>query len=158
LLKLFLYESLDDFMAINERYGETGGNHVLEEVADLLQSCTQDNGCIARYDGDAFVLAFLDLSARQALQLTKELSERIRQLEIPLRSPYGRDKIKLTASIGMLFCEPGAPVSNARRTLEFADQQMYLVKNQRKDGFSYIVLNAMSQEDQPKAALSTITP
>jgi diguanylate cyclase (GGDEF)-like protein len=151
-----LYIDLDDFMAVNERYGETGGNRVLEEVADLLQSYTHDKGCIARYDGDAFVLALLDISAQQALQLTKGLTEQIRQLDINLRSSYGRDKVKLTASMGMLFCEPNAPVSNAMRTLEFADQQMYQVKNQRKDGFSYIVLNSVPQEGRQTTGASSV--
>jgi len=151
-----LYIDLDDFMSVNERYGETGGNRVLEEVADLLQSYTNDNGCIARYDGDAFVLALLNFSAQHALQLTRELTEQIRKLDINLSSSYGRDKVKLTASIGMLFCEPNAPISNAMRTLEFADQQMYLVKNQRKDGFSYIVLNSISQENRREATISTM--
>jgi diguanylate cyclase (GGDEF)-like protein len=143
-----LYLDLDDFKVINERYGNAGGNQVLEEVADTLDSLIQDKGCIARYGEDQFVIASLDLVDRCALQLAKNVVENIRQLEIIIQSAKGRDKVQITASMGMVFCEKSAPVSNATRLLEHADQQLYEVKNKRKDGFSYIVLNAIPQEDQ----------
>jgi len=143
-----LFIDLDDFKVINDRYGNSGGNQVLEEVADLLQSFIKDKGCIARYGDDQFVMILLDLEDRNTLQLTKYLTEQIRQLEIVIRSPAGREKVQITASIGMVFCEPHAPVSNAIRILEHADHQMYEVKNSRKDGFSYIVLNAIPHVDR----------
>jgi diguanylate cyclase (GGDEF)-like protein len=149
-LTVFLID-LDDFKVINNRYGNAGGNIVLEEVADLLQSVIADKGCIARYGEDEFVMVMLGLEDRNALQQIQYLTEQLRQLEITIRSPEGREKVQLTASIGMVYCEPGAPVNSAPRLLEHADHQMYQVKNNSKDGFSYIVLNAMPSVE-PQAA------
>ncbi len=121
-LTVFLID-LDDFQVINDRYGNAGGNIVLEEVADLLQSLIKDKGCISRYVDDEFVVALPDQKDRYVLQQVKYLTEQIRQLEITIRSPEGREKVQVTASIGMVYCEPNAPVSNATMVLEHADNR-----------------------------------
>ena len=147
-LTVFLID-LDDFKQINDHYGNAGGNIVLEEVADLMQSLIRDKGCIARYGEDQFVMVMLDLEDRKALQQVQVLTEKLRQLEITIRYPQGREKIQITASIGMVYCEPNAHVSNATMVLEHADNQMYTIKNNSKDGFSYIVLNAIPSMESP---------
>jgi diguanylate cyclase (GGDEF)-like protein len=140
--------NLDDFQEINECYGNAGGDQVLEKVTKSLVSLIQDKGCIARYGKSQFVVALLDLVGRSALLLAKNVVEYIRQLKFVIQSAKEQDIIQITASMGMVFCENSAFVSNATWLLEFAQQQLYEVKNNRKDGFSYIVLNAMPPENQ----------
>ncbi|MCP4711358.1 MAG: diguanylate cyclase, partial [Planctomycetes bacterium] len=107
-----------------------------------LQDLFGKHGCVCRYGGDEFVSAMMGLDLKQAIKISKGLTEKIRQLKLMVRSADGRQEITFSCSVGMLFCESGAKIGNSSQILELADHQMYSVKNEGKNDMHYNVLGA----------------
>lgn len=52
-----LHIDLDRFTRINNSFGYTTGDALLQQVAERIKSCTAADDCVARFSGDTFVLA-----------------------------------------------------------------------------------------------------
>jgi len=135
-----LFVDVDDLKHINNTYGHVAGDRYLRDFAALLQGFFQSSGCLVRYGGDEFVAALTGLQLKQALQVAQTLLAKIRRRHPDLPSLPGHGSTPFSASIGVLFCPPGSAPAEVSRLLELADQQMYRVKRESKDGIAHLVL------------------
>ncbi len=55
---LFCFIDIDNFKNINDTYGHKIGDKVLIEFAKILKKCVGDEGVVARYGGDEFIIVF----------------------------------------------------------------------------------------------------
>ena len=135
-----LFLDIDGFKDINDKYGHIAGDGYLKDFAGILQSFFKSNGCVARYGGDEFVVALMGLQLKQTLQLTKGLLEKFHQRhpDLPVKQPDMSPNF--SCSIGDLFCEIGSKPGCATHVIELADSEMYKIKNNSKNGFSYQIL------------------
>lgn len=118
---------IDDFKAVNDRYGHPTGDAVLREFADTLSETIREIDTAARWGGEEFavVLPGTDLAG------TAQLAERIRSALAERETPSSDgDPVRVTASFG-------AAVSGAATTLdelvEAADEALYRAKRAGKD-------------------------
>jgi diguanylate cyclase (GGDEF)-like protein len=53
---VILFIDLDDFKAINDRFGHAAGDKVLVEVGQRLRRCVGDTDAVSRFGGDEFLI------------------------------------------------------------------------------------------------------
>lgn len=118
------YVDLDDFKAVNDSLGHSGGDEVLRRVADTLRQSVRAGDVAARVGGDEFVLLLPEASSDGA----RALLERVRT-GIAHARPV--DGLQVTVSIGAVtFLTPPASVD---AMVQRADGQMYAAKRTGKN-------------------------
>src|SRR5690606_12704455 len=87
---------LDRFKGINDAFGHTAGDRLLELVADRLKACVRSRDLVARLGGDEFAILQVDLAGTEdALSLARRV---IDELEDPFY--IDSQDVKISASIG----------------------------------------------------------
>lgn len=94
---MLAFFDLDRFKSINDRYGHSAGDAVLQQVALRLQPIARATDCLARLHGDEFVLAMPGAVSGQAEMRLGELVGRIERQ--PLR--HGDSLIPTGISYGL---------------------------------------------------------
>lgn len=120
---------IDDFKMINDRYGHSIGDKVLENVAKIVREVTvQNGGKIFRYGGEEFLMIFSDCSNRQACNVVEKMQERmkggIRALEE-----------NITLSFGVYTAVPTA-ADKIEQYYSAADDLLYTSKKNGKDCYT----------------------
>jgi diguanylate cyclase (GGDEF)-like protein/PAS domain S-box-containing protein len=113
---------IDHFKQVNDTYGHTIGDQVLQEVSRRCQETLRANDLMGRYGGEefAFVLPETDLDAGV------KVADRLRKLiaSKPFVTRVG--EIKVTVSIGIAGFKRDIP--SARALLDQADQALFMAK------------------------------
>lgn len=114
---------LDNFKLINDSYGHSCGDKLLERFAEDLKRIVKDENCIGRFGGDEFLIFLSDIESLD------EINKFNKEIEEILKKPYiiGNNTIYITVSIGIgLFPDDG---ENFETLLKSADSAMYKAKN-----------------------------
>jgi diguanylate cyclase (GGDEF)-like protein len=111
---------LDGFHAINEQFGYSLGDGVLQEVAALLERVCRRGDSVARLNGDEFAMVLRETSPGDA----RVVFERIRQM-IANRTWHGLPpEVRMTASVGVTVgagsTQPERMMADAHIALEQA--------------------------------------
>lgn len=130
-ISCFLMMDLDGFKAVNDEYGHHVGDRVLQVVAERMLNCVRSSDVVARLGGDEF-LVILNHHFDQGLQFV--VAEKIiHAIQKPIR--VETQIIEIGVSIGLEnTLEKEADFD---MILESADQAMYQVKKQGKNGYCY---------------------
>lgn len=130
---------VDNFKSYNDHYGHGLGDKCLEKIGRLLNNtCQRSNDLAARIGGEEFAVILPNTNEIGALEFAETLRRGILSLEIPHEESDAGPFV--TASIGVCSCQASPPFSKEDLFKE-ADQQMYLVKNKRKNSVSGTTLN-----------------
>lgn len=130
-----VFIDLDDFKAVNDRFGHSAGDLLLVEVADRLRACLRPGDTAARLGGDEFAVLLHDEHGVASEAVAERLLEAVRR---PI--DLGGQPVTVRASIGMAFATPGQAASAgevaqaADDLLRDADLAMYEAKRSGKDG------------------------
>lgn len=119
-----LFVDLDNFKAVNDRFGHVVGDRVLREAARRLAACVGKQE-VARYGGDEFVVVDTDLAAERP----EELAERIRTAMTPLIEVED-GTVVLSASVGIAVAS--AEIRTPEELIAAADRAMYAAKRTGK--------------------------
>lgn len=124
LIALIFFD-LDDFKAVNDRYGHDAGDEVLAAVASRVQNTVRSTELVARIGGDEFVIACSSVSGPSDVELVVE------RLRKALAAPYqvGPHAIGVTASIGWVLAD--RHIETPETLLARADAEMYRSKRAR---------------------------
>ena len=123
----FIFIDLDDFKAINDRYGHAAGDHVLKTVGKRLLSLIGDDDFAARLGGDEFViLKTCDVDTSDLEGFKQEI---IRTLNQPME--YGVHKLNISAAVG--YAKHPEDGDDYDTLSHVADHAMYAMKNHKKD-------------------------
>jgi diguanylate cyclase (GGDEF)-like protein len=118
---------VDNFKAINDRYGHAVGDIVLQAVAKSIHASARRQDNVSRFGGEEFLLVCHDADARTALLAAERLRKMVSALSI---STAGLD-IRLTVSIGVGNREPG--MTDPDQMVQAADKALYAAKNAGRD-------------------------
>jgi diguanylate cyclase (GGDEF)-like protein len=117
---------LDDFKALNDRFGHAVGDGVLEQIAALLVSETRDNDLVARYGGEEFAVLAPDTDRAGALALAEKL--RLAISGTRFLAPPASEAVGLTVSVGV-----AAYHGDREAFFHEADRALYAAKGSGKD-------------------------
>ncbi|MCZ7377923.1 sensor domain-containing diguanylate cyclase [Micromonospora sp. WMMC250] len=109
---------VDGFKTVNDTYGHQAGDRVLVGLARALEGALRHGDELYRIGGDEFVAVIEVSRAEEAVRIAERLTEAARRV--------GR-----TISVGVALPRPG---ETPDRTLRRADQALYAVKRQGRDG------------------------
>jgi diguanylate cyclase len=125
---------VDGFKQINDQLGHIAGDGVLEEIANIMRSCTRVHDTISRYGGDEFCVILRNVTHSEALQILERI--RASAHAASLNDENARAKMG-TLSIGAAFYHP---LSNTvAKWIDRADRAMYEAK---KNGRNQVFLAA----------------
>jgi len=119
---------IDHFKQVNDRFGHSTGDDVLQHVARFLGRGLRGVDVLARYGGEEFVLLLPNTSARQGMKIAERLRRSI--AEQPCKSAAA-EPIPVTVSIGIACLKPRQPPREAPASewlFEQADRALYAAK------------------------------
>lgn len=135
---------IDRFKAINDQFGHTAGDQVMEKIANILKKQLPESACVVRVGGDEFLMIILD-----KLDQAKIFSEQIRtaiENEVSLQS----FEFKITMSFGVSELVQSSTMD---RALTQADVALYHSKH---SGRNQVTLFGQ-YHDLPGAPMHTLT-
>lgn len=121
------YLDLDEFKAVNDKYGHSAGDRLLVDVSKRVLSVLREGDTLTRIGGDEFVVVLADIEKmsdceKLLLRILHVVSEPILLEEYTL---------KVSASIGVTVYPQD--LVEAEQLIRHADQAMYTAKQQGKN-------------------------
>lgn len=116
-----LFCDVDHFKEINDAHGHSGGDAVLQALAERLRLCTRSGDLVGRLGGDELLVV---LQGMDNLSAAEALAAKIhRSVQTPLTLPTGT--VQPTLSIGVTLLEADESMDDV---VDRADQAMYEAK------------------------------
>ncbi|MFC9397744.1 putative bifunctional diguanylate cyclase/phosphodiesterase [Streptomyces sp. NPDC057027] len=128
-----LFIDLDGFKGVNDRLGHQAGDDLLVQAARRLHDSVRAGDTAARLGGDEFAALILGDGGRDRAARRNQVQEIADRLRLTLSQPYrvdGGNEVRVAASIGVAFAEPGIEAGDLLRN---ADLAMYRAKAAGKD-------------------------
>ncbi len=113
---------IDFFKKYNDTYGHPVGDEILRRFATLIRDNVYDTDVVCRYGGEEFAIIMPMTKSRDS----SEKAERIRVLIENYPFYAGKDKIKITASIGVSSYPQDT--KSLKNLVKYADEALYWVK------------------------------
>jgi len=126
-----MFLDLDEFKAVNDRFGHSVGDALLKQVAQRLVASVRESDSVARLGGDEFTVV---LEGSHRVEDAGHVATKILD---SLRQPFkvGNHDLRVTTSIGIaLFPVDG---QSAQELLRDADIAMYSAKAAGKNTYQY---------------------
>ncbi|MEU9221691.1 EAL domain-containing protein [Streptomyces sp. NPDC048376] len=148
-----LFIDLDGFKGVNDTIGHQAGDELLVQAARRLHEAVRKGDTASRLGGDEFAALIVGDGARDRAAREGHIRELADRLRLTLSQPYLIDgnEVRVNASIGVAFAEPGL---GAGELLRNADLAMYRAKAGGK-GRVELYRPQMQQDVVRKAELAT---
>ena len=123
--KVLALFDIDDFKAVNDRYGHAGGDYVLKRIAEIATKELSD--CfVCRYGGEEFVIVFEENDEVTVVERLEALRKKIENEKFGFEG----DDIQITITIG---ATKNLGDLSLERWVEEADEKMYSGKKSGKN-------------------------
>ena len=119
---IVLFADLDHFKSINDTYGHSAGDIVLEDFAQILTSSIREVDYASRFGGEEFVIVLINTDMEKA----KSVAERIRESTEKHNFNDVAPGLSVTVSIGAACYHE---FNSIQETLQNADKRMYAAKD-----------------------------
>jgi diguanylate cyclase (GGDEF)-like protein/PAS domain S-box-containing protein len=113
---------IDHFKKVNDHYGHSVGDSVLQGIAQISKSTLRDLDIIGRYGGEEFVVILSETTLQDATIIAERLRAEIAQSGIQT----SKGKLHITVSIGV--SGDNVEATNLLEMIECADKAMYAAK------------------------------
>ncbi|WP_347332226.1 two-component regulator propeller domain-containing protein [Marinimicrobium locisalis] len=125
---LFLLVDIDHFKPVNDTYGHTAGDQVLESMSQVLREAMRETDYLVRWGGEEFLLVARFSNRADA----PNLAERVRTAVENTRFDIGRGKtLHKTCSIGYAafpFYQKQPELLSWEQVIDTADRALYAAK------------------------------
>ena len=119
-LSLLIFD-IDFFKNINDQYGHLAGDHVLRELARIVQERIRRDEVFARYGGEEFVIVLPETPLSGGVALAENLRGRVETHAFAFQG----ERIPVTISVG---CAMLGEEKTAAELIQRADDKLYEAK------------------------------
>jgi diguanylate cyclase (GGDEF)-like protein len=124
-----LYVDLDNFKDINDSFGHSVGDQLLQSAAKRLERCIRHSDTVSRQGGDEFVVLLSEVeSAQDAACVSEKLIKAMANPHL-----FGDHELNVTLSIGISLFPDDA--GDAETLLTNADTAMYHAKRVGRNNY-----------------------
>ncbi|HEX4944768.1 MAG TPA: diguanylate cyclase [Usitatibacteraceae bacterium] len=116
-----IFIDLDDFKAINDRFGHLVGDEVIRRIGDILRKSLRPSDVACRYGGDEFGVLVPDSGAAGAAAAGARVRAALERLRLP-----ANPELRCTASLGVAEIGPGT--ASTLEAIGQADRALYRAK------------------------------
>jgi diguanylate cyclase (GGDEF)-like protein/PAS domain S-box-containing protein len=143
-----MYVDLDNFKAINDRYGHPVGDQVLTGVAHRLREQLRESDTVARFGGDEFVVL------QPVVDGPSDAADLARKIHNALQTPVEYDGVAhdVRASIGIALFPSDA--QDAPGLMEASDRALYAAKRQGRNRWYFSNVESARRELKERARKS----
>lgn len=117
---------IDHFKTVNDTYGHTFGDQVIQSIAKLMQDLAPDTGLSTRLGGEEFLMFLPNTDLVQA----RQLAENLRRVFEATPLLYDAELTHCTASFGVIQQHASETLDEM---MERADRALYLAKNEGRN-------------------------
>lgn len=136
------YIDIDNFKEINDHFGHSAGDVLLQTVVATIFRNLRQTDVIARLGGDEFAILLPDTDETAGVAAINKIREQ-------LHEQLWQDSMPITFSIGLISCLE--PPDSADEAITLADNLMYTVKKSGKNNIRHAVYeNVVSELDGRK--------
>jgi len=122
---------LDRFKTINDTFGHSGGDRILQQITERLSEFVSNRNFLARMSGDEFVVLQADIhKPSEAEELARNIIKRLSESFFP-----DGHEIKIGCSIGITLAPQDE--TNVEKLLKFADLAMYQAKAEGRNTIQF---------------------
>jgi diguanylate cyclase (GGDEF)-like protein len=125
---------IDNFRAINDRFGSDIGDETLRTVSGRLRATVREKDSCARFSGDMFAVIATDLSEAEGAALVAERI--VESMSQPIQAG-GNDEIRLHVSVGVALYPNDARAPS--QLLANADAAMYRAQKSAESSYCFFV-------------------
>ena len=147
-----LFIGLDGFKAVNDTWGHTAGDELLQQVASRLRQVVRDEDSVSRLSGDQFAVVLNTLTDTTEAHLVAQ------NLISTLKDPFllTMDEITISASIGIANLSRSTPSmeEDANALIKQADVALYRAKSSGRSRH-VVYTPKLDQGQKDKSALLT---
>lgn len=119
---------LDGFKQINDQFGHSNGDLVLQHFASEFMSFIGPTDLFARYGGDEFVAVLYKFTIEEALEKLEKIHATITKKQVPLNGVDSQVYIDFSYGVSEFPLE----ADSLKKLLHIADKRMYENKKMRK--------------------------
>jgi two-component system, cell cycle response regulator len=119
----FVMIDIDHFKLINDTYGHTGGDFILQELVKILSGSIRENDFVGRYGGEEFSIVLGNTTNED----TYTIGERIRRNVENHTFMFGEQNIHITISMGYYYKTSKDQISFTDM-IKLADEALYEAK------------------------------
>ncbi|MBD1391026.1 GGDEF domain-containing protein [Neiella sp. HB171785] len=130
IYSLLLFD-VDHFKQINDQYGHSDGDRVLQQLAKNLKSMIRNQDGFGRWGGEEFILLCPGTNLEQALKVAEKIRLMISEHNFELEPSK-----QVTVSIGISINKLSTPIEVA---IERADKNLYAAKANGRNRVHYEV-------------------
>lgn len=135
---------LDRFKEINDSYGHSIGDELLQAITNRLRKITKNSDVIARLGGDEFAIIIKDIKdPKNASVITDKIITHISSRYILSNSV----NVHLSTTAGISIYPQDA--QSSEELIQYADSALYRAKTELKGGYKYYSYE-MTKESQQK--------
>ena len=132
----FFIIDIDNFKGVNDNLGHKIGDDVLKDLADNLKRLFRKSDIVGRWGGDEFIVFMKDLDFSNLHVASKIATNLCNTMNKTIT--YNDISQNISLSIGIVFTKDNI---NFTELYQKADEILYTVKENGKNGFSTNILN-----------------
>lgn len=151
---MFMLLDIDFFKSVNDVYGHSAGDKVLEQLSHLLKSTLRESDYLVRWGGEEFLIVVRYCTRSEVPELAERIRQKVEAFEFDLGNGQ---KINKTCSIGMAaypFYVAQPTAMTWEQVIDTADRALYLAKNHGRNCWVNVVAANVGDAELVNPAVS----